>query len=136
MRTTLYDLQDRPIATIDEKGVIRLYNGHVVGELVDGIIAGWNGNGLGEIKNGTVLNASGQVIGATTSKKHSSPPYRPDQDYGAGIKRPYLHGTQKVNPVNPISDPESLEEILRSGGAHKIQPLKFPGENPTPPVQP
>ena len=45
MRTTLYDLQDRPIATIDEKGVIRLYNGHVVSELVDGVIAGWNGNG-------------------------------------------------------------------------------------------
>ncbi len=136
MRTTLYDPQDRPIATIDEKGVIRLYNGHVIGELVDGVIAGWNGNGLGEIKNGAVLNGAGQIIGSTTSQKHSSPPYHPDLDYSGGIKRPYLHGSQKVNPVNPIGDPQSLEDVLRSGGARKIPPLKFPGEQPTPPVQP
>ena len=136
MRTTLYDLQDRPIATIDEKGVIRLYNGHVIGELVDGVIAGWNGTGLGEIKNGAVLNGAGQIIGSTTSQKHSGPPYHPDLDYSGGIKRPYLHGSQKVNPVNPIGDPQSLEDVLRSGGARKIPPLKFPGEKPTPPVQP
>ncbi|WP_438980103.1 4-fold beta flower protein [Polynucleobacter sp.] len=136
MRTTLYDLEDRPIATIDEHGVIRLYNGHVVGELLDGVIAGWNGNGLGEIKNGEIFNAANQAIGRTTSKKHSSPPYRQDLDYAGGIKRPYLHGSQGVKPVNQISNPHSLEEILRSGGAHKIPPLKFPGENPTPPAQP
>jgi len=136
MRTTLYDLQDRLIATIDEKGVIRLYNGHVVGELVDSVIAGWNGNGLGEIKNGVVVNGAGQTIGSTTSQKHSTPPHRPDQDYGTGIKRPYLHGSQRVTPVNPVSNPESLEEILRSGGSHKIPPLKFPGESSTPPAQP
>ncbi len=136
MRTTLYDLQDRPIATIDEKGVIRLYNGHVVGELVDSVIAGWNGNGLGEIKNGVVVNGAGQTIGSTTSQKHSTPPYRPDQDYGTGLKRPYLHGSQKVTPVNSVNNPASLEEILRSGGSHKIPPLKFPGESLTPPAQP
>lgn len=136
MRTTLYDLQDRPIATIDEKGVIRLYNGHVVSELVDGVIAGWNGNGLGEIKNGVVLNGAGQAIGSTKSQSHSTPPYHQDLDYSGGIKRPYLHGSQKVDPVNPVSNPQSLEEILRSGGAHKIPPLKFPGEPPTPPAQP
>lgn len=136
MRTTLYDLQDRPIATIDANRVIRLYNGHVVGELVDGVIAGWNGNGLGEIKNGVVLNSVGQTIGSTTSQKHSTPPYHPGLDYSGGIKRPYLHGSQKVNPVNPISNPQSLEDVLRSGGAHKIPPLKFPGEQPTPPAQP
>jgi hypothetical protein len=136
MRTTLYDLQDRPIATIDEKGTVRLYNGHVVGELVDGVIAGWNGNGLGEIKNGVVFNASGQAIGSTTSRKHSTPPYRHNQDYVTGIKKPYLHGSPNVDPVNPINNQQSLEDVLRSGGTHKIPPLKFPGEKPTPPAQP
>ena len=136
MRTTLYDLQDRPIATIDEDFIIRLYNGHAVGTLIDGVIAGWNGNAIGEIRNGSVFNGANQKIGGTTSRKHSTPPYRSLADYNSGISKTYVPGSQPIIPINPINDQSSLEDVLRSGGARKIPPLKFPNEQPTPPVQP
>ena len=135
MRTTLYDLEDRPIATIDENGVIRLYNGHAIGTLIDGVIAGWNGNAIGEIRNGSVFNGANQKIGSTSSRKHSTPPYRPVADYNSGASKTYVPGSQPINPINPINDPSSLEDVLRSGGAHKIPPLTFPGESLSPPVQ-
>jgi hypothetical protein len=136
MRVTIYDLQDRPIATIDEDFVIRLYNGHAVGTLIDGVIAGWNGNAIGEIRNDSVFNSSNQKIGSTTSKKHSAPPYRPLADYNSGVSKTYVPGSQQINPINPINDPSSLEDVLRSGGAREISPLNFPGENLIPPDQP
>lgn len=66
MRATLYDLQDRPIATIDNDEIhtIRLYNGYAVAHLVDDIIAGWNGNQLGQLVNGDVLNSAGIKVGS------------------------------------------------------------------------
>lgn len=136
MRATLYDLQDRPIATIDENWVIRLYNGHAIGTLIDGVIAGWNGNSIGEIRNGSVFNGANQKIGNTTSRKHSTPPYRPLADFNSGASKTYVPGSQPITPMNPINDMSSLEDVLRSGGARKIPPLKFPGENPNPPAQP
>ncbi len=136
MRTTLYDLQDRPIATIDENGVTRLYNGHAIGTLIDGVIAGWNGNSIGEVRNGSVFNGANQKIGSTASRKHSTPPHHPLADYNSGASRIYVPGSQPTIPINPINDANSLEDVLRSGGARKIPPLKFPGEQTTPPAQP
>jgi len=128
MRVTIYDLNDNPIATIDkdEINTIRLYNGYEVGYLVDTIISGWNGNALGEITGNYVVNTSGQKIGKLSSKIHSQPPYKPLSDISSGIRRPYKHGSQQIIPVNPVNNPNSLEEILRSGGNHRIPPLKFP----------
>lgn len=126
---TLYDLFNRPIATIhqDDENTIRLYNGHAVAAIVDdGIIAGWNGNTIGQIINGSVLNTAGNIVGTVGSKKFSHPPYRP---LGAVLKRnkkPYAKGKAQTTPQNPITDPNSLEEVLRSGGTYKIPPLKFP----------
>lgn len=132
MRTTIYDLNDNPIATIDDDEIntIRLYNGHAVGYLVETIISGWNGNALGEIKGSAVVNTSGQVIGKLTSEKYTLPPYRPLSDYSTGIRTLYKHGTQRTNPINPVNDPNSLEEVLRSGGSYVIPPLKIPNSHP------
>jgi hypothetical protein len=128
---TIYDLKDRPIATLDLNNdlSICLYNGHTVAWITNGtILAGWNGNTLGQVIGDNILNRAGDLIGTIGSKRFSNPPYRPISPYPPRIKKPFALGKAQATPQNPALDPNSLEEVLRSGGTYKIPPLKFPSE--------
>lgn len=134
MSAIIYDLNDVPVAVFNGNDIYT-YDGHAAAYVEGQVVVGWNGHEICIFKDGVFYDRNEIKVGSITPQKHNpnSPPRRPLCRHSPQTKVPYPPA-RKSQVANPISDPQSLDQIIRSGAISKLPP---PSQQlvPTPPVQ-
>jgi len=117
METTLFNKNGKPVAYLGEDGrTIYLWEGRVVGYLLEDKVFGWNGRQLGWFDNGTIFDIYGLRAGFIKRKS----PIPTDMESGKAAKQAKgIKGARQSPVAKPVMcygySSRSLEEILAEG---------------------